>query len=191
MRGTMRLFIALNLPERERLAMHQAVAPVRAAVPGASWVRAENLHVTLKFLGEVEDGRAEALREALDGAARRSRPLALSLGGVGAFPNLRAPRIVWMGAAPDARLELLYDDVERACDALGFPVEGRAFRPHVTLGRVRERASGGDARALSSAARAVRYVGAVDVETVDLMRSTLAAGGSRYELLHAARLGDG
>lgn len=186
----MRLFIALNIAGPLREAMYAATAPLRAAAPGAAWVRGDNLHVTLKFLGEVAEDSAEPLREALAAAARRSAPLRLELGGVGAFPNLRAPRIVWMAASPDSRLELLYHDVETVCHRLGYELDGRAFRPHITLARVRGRMPRAEARALAAAGRAVRWSARAEVDTLDLMRSTLAPGGSRYELLHAAPLGE-
>ncbi|HEU4563374.1 MAG TPA: RNA 2',3'-cyclic phosphodiesterase [Gemmatimonadaceae bacterium] len=187
----MRLFIAVNLPLEERRAMFAAAQPLRAAAPGASWVRAENLHVTIKFLGEVAEERVTELRTALSEAVAPHRAFALALGGAGAFPNLRAPRVVWMGAAPEPRLELVHHDIESACAALGYPVEGRPFRPHVTLGRVKKEHPGRDAaRALGDAARRVHYEGEVEVVSVDLMRSTLAPGGSQYALVHSALLGD-
>jgi 2'-5' RNA ligase len=186
-----RLFLAVNLPERARRGIREAAAPLREAAPDGAWVREENLHVTLKFLGDVDDEtRVAALREALSAAVGRHRAFDVALAGAGAFPNLRAPRIVWFGMEREPRLELLHHDVETACAALGYEVDGRPFRPHVTLARLRGALAPPAARALAAAARGVRWSADVTVGSVDLMRSTLGAGGSRYDLLHAAPLGE-
>ena len=191
----MRLFLALNFPAGLQRAIFDGTAPLRAAAPGLAWVAEPRLHLTLKFIGEQPDDAVAPLARALDGVGAAHGPVTMSLGGLGAFPNQRRPRVVWLGVAPDPKLELLHHDVETACAALGYEVEGRAFRPHVTLARVRpgRRSGGGEpdaaaARALADAAREVQFRGSAVVETLDLMRSELGAGGSRYTLLHAAPL---
>ncbi|MGH7621352.1 MAG: RNA 2',3'-cyclic phosphodiesterase, partial [Gemmatimonadaceae bacterium] len=93
----MRLFLALELGPRERRAIHQAIAPMRKAAPKASWVPEANLHLSIKFLGEQPDSAPSALERALAPVAARHYALDLRFGGLGAFPNLRAPRVVWMG----------------------------------------------------------------------------------------------
>lgn len=188
-----RLFLALNCPPPTRRAIFDATAPLRTAAPSLAWVAQPNLHLTLKFLGERPEAEAAPLARALDAVAAAHAPVAMSLGGLGAFPNQRRPRVVWLGVAPDPKLELLHHDVEAACEALGYEVEGRAFRPHVTLARVRPGRRGGQpdagaARALADAAREVQFRGSAVVETLDLMQSELGAGGSRYTVLHAAPL---
>jgi 2'-5' RNA ligase len=184
-----RTFIALNLRPEERQALHDATRPIRDAATGAAWVASDNLHLTLKFLGTIEESRTAALSERLRSVAGAHRPLALDIGGAGVFPNLRAPRIVWMGVAADPRLELLHHDVERACEAVGFPVDGRAFRPHITLGRVKAPPDAAARRALKSAMQESVISQRVVVSTLDLMATTLAAGGSRYRVVTAAPLG--
>ncbi|HET7458090.1 MAG TPA: RNA 2',3'-cyclic phosphodiesterase [Gemmatimonadaceae bacterium] len=191
----MRLFLAINLPAPLRRAIFDATAPLRAAAPSLAWVAEPNLHLTLKFFGERPESEATSLARALDAVASGHAPVTLALGGLGAFPNQRRPRVVWLGIAPDPKLELLHHDVEAACAALGYELEGRAFRPHLTLARVRPARGGAErpgadaaARALAGAAREVRFRETAVVETLDLMRSELAAGGSRYTVLHAAPL---
>jgi 2'-5' RNA ligase len=188
-----RLFLALNFPALLRRAIFDATASLRAAAPALAWVTEPRLHLTLKFLGERPDDAVAPLARALDGVGAAHGPVTMSLGGLGAFPSQRRPRVVWLGVAPDPKLELLHHDVEAACEALGYDVEGRAFRPHVTLARVRPGRRGGQpdagaARALADAAREVQFRGSAVVETVDLMRSELATAGSRYTVLHAAPL---
>ena len=185
----MRLFIAINLPAETRCAIAEATAPLREAAPGAAWVAPESLHLTVKFLGERPAEWMAELAGRLGELAQRHRPVDLVFGGVGAFPNLRAPRIVWMGVAHEPKLELLQHDVERACEALGIPLEGRPFRPHLTLGRVRRELGRDAIRALGLAARGVRYSGAADVRTLDLMSSNLSPAGSRYTVECALPLG--
>lgn len=187
----MRLFVAVNLPGPARRGLRAATAPLRDVAPDGAWVREENLHLTMKFLGDVEEeARLPALREALAATVARHRAFDVTLAGAGAFPNLRAPRIVWFGMRPAPRLELLHHDVETACAGLGYEVDGRPFRPHVTLARLKAPLAQPAARALAAAARGVRWSADVTVASVDLMRSTLGAGGSRYDLLHAAPLGE-
>lgn len=162
---------------------------MRAAARGVSWTTEERLHLTLKFLGEQPEHMVQSVSEALGRVAGAHAPLALRLAGFGAFPNLRAPRIVWLGVDNDAKLELLHHDVERGCADLGFELDGRTFRPHITVGRVRDRLASGAARDLATAARQVDYAGMVQVATVDLMVSELLRGGPRYTVLAAMPLG--
>lgn len=184
----MRLFVALNLDPAVREAIAAAVAPLREAAPGLAWVAADRLHLTLKFLGERADEAVPELRGTLEDLARRHRPFGLDLKGVGAFPNFRRARVVWLGVDAEPRLELLQHDVEERLAAIGYELEGRPFRPHLTLARVRRPEHESVMRELARAARAVGFHTEVDVTSVDLMRSTLGASGSRYDLLHAAPL---
>ena len=186
----MRAFIALNIPAAERQALHDATRPMREAAREASWVAADNLHLTLKFLGEVDESQATQLGERLAAIGAAHRPLMLDVGGAGVFPNFRAPRIVWMGVAPETKLELLYHDVEGGCEALGFTAEARAFRPHITLGRLKTPPSSEVRHALRDALRDCTFSTRISVVSVDLMASTLGRGGSRYSVTSAASLGE-
>lgn len=187
----MRIFLAINLPHPERSAIYAATRTMRAAAPGIAWVSDERLHLTLKFLGEQPEEIVAAVRTSVREMAVGHRPISLTLGGLGAFPNLRQPRIVWMGVQHEPRLELMHHDMEVACAKLGLLLEGRAFRPHLTLGRVKKPLSREVALALRDAARATEYTGSVNVTTIDLMQSTRAPAGSRYSILDAAPLGGG
>jgi RNA 2',3'-cyclic 3'-phosphodiesterase len=175
----MRLFLALNLEPEVRHRVYAATHALRTAAPDVRWVDESKLHLTLKFLGEQPETLAAPLSAALDKAASQSHELDLQFGAIGAFPNFRRPRVVWLGVAPDPKLELLHHDVEVACEGVGLSVDGRPFRPHVTLGRV-EKADG----ALRQAARGIRVRDVSAVGSVDLM---VSAGG-RYSVLHAAAL---
>ena len=193
----MRLFIAISLPDAERRAIAAATAPLRDAAPSVGWMDESRLHLTLKFLGEQPAEAVPALSAALRQAAAPHSPIALDLGGLGAFPTQRRPRVIWLGVAPDPKLELLHHDVEEACAALGYEVEGRAFRPHLTLGRVRPgRVGRGEvdaaaATALAKAAREVHSRWTAEGLSVDLMESVIGRGGARYSLVSAAALAAG
>lgn len=184
----MRAFVALNLPEATRRALWTATEPLRARDWPVTWVKAEALHVTLKFLGETDEQRAPELEQALHRAARGTKALALVIEGFGAFPDAARPRVLWVGVGAEPALELLQHGLEREYEALGFPVEARAFRPHLTLGRARRDARPQDFRGLGAAFDGVQFSDTVVVDSVDLMRSTLGPTGPIYERVHGERL---
>src|SRR5947208_2453889 len=110
-----------------RRSVVDATEPLRLCAPELAWIREPLLHLTLKFLGEQPDERLGEIKDALASVAGRHRELVMALGGIGAFPNFRRARVVWIGVAQDPRLELLHHDVEVSCESIGFEVEGRPF----------------------------------------------------------------
>jgi 2'-5' RNA ligase len=147
--------------------------------------------MTVKFLGDQPEEMATRLAEALRDVGTRNRVIDAEVGGIGAFPNFRRPRVVWIGVTPEPKLELLHHDVEATCQSLGLPLEGKPFRPHLTLARVKPR--GADARTLrelSLAANDVSYVEEVVITAIDLMESELTTSGSRYRIVASAPLRD-
>ena len=185
----MRLFLAINIDPEVRRAVVEAAAPLRALAPKLGWVREPNVHLTLKFLGEHSETVAGEVAAAMQRVAERHRAVDVELGGVGAFPNFRRPRVVWMGVSPAPKLELLHHDVECAAKELGFSLDGRPFRPHLTLARVKPRAAAAPTlRALEGAAKRIDYTQEIVINSVDLMQSELGPGGSRYRLLSSAQL---
>lgn len=192
----MRTFVAFLPPPGVAERLHAALAPLRAAAPGARWLPAASWHCTVRFLGELGDARAAAVAGALDTAARAVAPIPVSLGGLGAFPSWRRARAVWLGVTADPKLELLHHDVETGLNALGFEVEGRVFRPHVTIARIDEGPGAAAVRvAVRSAARAMSGTArqglraSMTVTHLHLMRSVAGPSGGRYEPVHAAPLG--
>jgi 2'-5' RNA ligase len=186
-----RLFVAINLSPEIRRGVLDATEPLRERAPELSWVDEARLHLTLKFLGEQPDERLGEIKDVLASVAGRHRELVMDIGGVGAFPNFRRARVVWIGIAQEPRLELLHHDVEVACESIGFEVEGRPFRPHLTLARVKTPISDERARELSRLAKRTDYRGDFIVRSVDLMRSELSAKGSSYTTLVSAALRSG
>ena len=184
----MRLFLAINLPAERRASVAEATAPLRDAAPDLRWVKPELLHLTVKFLGEQPEAMVPRLAATMRETAARHRAMDLTLSGVGAFPNFRRPRVVWVGVDASPRLELLFHDTELACERLGFPLEGQVFRPHVTIGRVRPATAPASLAPLARAASAVQLQETAFVETLDLMMSQSGERGPRYTVLDAAPL---
>ena len=173
-----------------RQGLWDAIGPARERGLPVKWVRPEGVHLTLKFLGDVDDAREPELRAALTEAAGRGEPrgVTIQIEGFGVFPDFRRPRVVWAGVTPDPALELLQHGTEREFGPLGFPPEGRAFRPHLTLGRAGRDARARDFEGFEGALAAMRFEETVVVETLDLMRSTLERGGAVYQAIHRERL---
>jgi RNA 2',3'-cyclic 3'-phosphodiesterase len=182
----MRLFLALNLPERLRRDIWQVTADARDAGPSIKWIAESRIHVTLKFIGEQPESALPSLIDAIRIVGGSHSAPHVEISGLGAFPTFHRPRIIWIGVEPDPRLELLHHDVEIACEKLGYEVEGRPFRPHLTLGRVGEPLHADERRALRSAGRAVRFTGTFQPTTIDMMQSTTGSSGAPYATLASA-----
>lgn len=179
----MRLFLALNFAPQLQQDLADATRPLRDAVPSLAWVAQGRLHLTLKFLGEIEPDALPGIRDASEGALGDAREHEVSLGGIGGFPNLARPRVVWMGMHDTAPLVSIAASLDRALAVLGVPGETRPFRPHVTLARVKTPLSSADGTMLTQRAADIRVRLRVPVHEVALMHSTLGVGGPRYETL--------
>jgi 2'-5' RNA ligase len=179
----MRLFVALNLPSQERERIHRAARFLRDKEMPVRWVVADNYHLTLKFLGEVRTDRVAPIDQILARVAARCPRFSADLGGFGAFPSVRHPRVVWLGVEPSPALRCLKQDVEWALADLGFERETRAFHPHLTLGRVDRDNEAGAFRGLDALVTELSYNGSVAVRSVELMRSQTAKGGSQYSVV--------
>ena len=184
----MRLFVAVNLPGSTRRAIWEAAAPLRARRYPVRWVDADAIHLTLKFLGEVDDTREGEVRDGLAAAVRGARAFSVAIDGFGAFPSPHRPRVVWVGCEPAPPLELLQHRLEQEMDRIGFPLEGRPFHPHLTLGRAKRDAHPREFVGIADQLETLSFMAAVTVRSLDLMQSTLTPGGARYALRHAAEL---
>lgn len=188
-----RSFVAILLPDdlRDRIAATiEALRPLGTAV---AWVPPPNLHVTLQFLGPQTEERLEEAAAALEEAGARCTPIDLALHGIGAFPGLERPRILWIGVAEGALgARALQAHVADALAGRGFPREERPWHPHLTIGRVFDerrwrREAGPPLRATLAKAAATRF-GALRVTEVALMRSDLSPRGARYTVRRLAAL---
>jgi RNA 2',3'-cyclic 3'-phosphodiesterase len=192
--ATWRLFTAVELPLNLRRQLSGLIAQLGEALPRGSvrWVRAEGIHLTLKFYGEVATDQAPRLQAALARAAGSAAPMALELRELGAFPSLARPRVIWVGVQGEVdKLNALQRAVEEASAPLGFEPEARGFTPHLTLGRVNAGWSPAYQAKLAEACARLgpSLRGAFLAEALSLMRSELGRGGAVYTCLAAATLG--
>ncbi len=170
------------------------LADLRAAAPPGTvrWVRPEAMHLTVKFYGDVDQAQLPGVEAALARAAAIARPVTLRLEGLGVFPSPRRPQVIWAGLAGSLEaLHALQRDVETLSAALGYAPEGRAFKPHLTLGRVRGQMPPAEhARLLEQLkARQGEVFGEFEAGTLSLMQSDLRPTGTVYTTLYAAPLG--
>ena len=140
---TLRVFIALVIPPAAKEALAQTIGQLRESLPtGVRWVDPNDIHLTLKFLGNISPALVAPVLEGMTRSSQDFPTIGLGLEGLGAFPNSRQPRVLWAGADGDMNsLSQLQERVEREISPLGFPSERRGFNPHLTLGRVRDNAT--------------------------------------------------
>ena len=178
----LRAFLAVAVTSPALEAGTQLLAELRAAVPEVRWVRPEGLHLTLHFWPNLHEDRVARVVDAARPPLHHVAPFDIALGGLGAFPRDGDERVLWLGMRQgEAPAVALQSGVEQALDAAGFPAEQRAFHPHVTLGRPRQRLDADARRRWRSFADAALPPCAV--REVLFYRSHPGPGGSRYEVL--------
>ena len=188
-----RAFIAVDISGEARDALAGVAKRLQEqGVSGVRWVRPEGIHLTLKFLGDIESAMVGRVMEGIESACEGTAPFKLGLSRPGAFPSSKSPRVAWVGLKGDLDLlERLQGRIDREMhSACGFPEERRAFTPHLTLGRMRENASGEERRRMGEAlVRATLEDGVWwQVKEVYLIRSTLTPSGAVYDILGSREL---
>jgi len=171
------------------------IAKLQELVGGQAirWVESEAIHLTLQFLGEIDDRPAELIAGCLDEVCANHPRMSLDVGGLGGFPSLNRPRVIWIGIRePDRSLSKLQAEIEGGVSKVGIDAEDRAYHPHLTLGRLRREASQSEERLLADRLHKVQIadLGSVRVEGVSLMQSELTRAGAVYSRLHYAPLGN-
>lgn len=184
----LRCFIALELPDRLKEAVGSMLGELKKSDADVRWVPPENLHLTLKFLGNVPEETVPAILRQVESAAARRRSFKAVLNGVGVFPGRKRPRVVWIGLDGADELVALQGDVDRNLSSLGFEPEGRAFSPHLTIGRARSQ-RGMMALMTRLDSLAGTLFGEFMVESISIMRSKLSPAGAQYTRLHGVPLG--
>jgi RNA 2',3'-cyclic 3'-phosphodiesterase len=176
---TIRTFICIDIPGNIKLQMEALQTKLRAAGGQVSWVKPANVHLTLKFLGNVAEHRIVQVCSAVRRAARVTGPFAIEVGGAGGFPSSRAPRVLWVGLAKSPpELLALYKSVEDELYSLGFDRETRGFSPHLTIGRLRSQQN---ARQLGDLITAMGFEPETfEAPEVIVMRSNLKPTGAIY-----------
>jgi RNA 2',3'-cyclic 3'-phosphodiesterase len=187
----LRAFIAVELPMDIREAVYKTTAPLQKGAGSAvRWVPMENMHLTLKFLGDVSPTNVEMLSQMLHSEANLFPCFDLRLSGLGSFPNLKRPRVIYIGIQAPATLEALQRGIESASRRLGYESEERGFSPHLTIGRVKQHVTAADQQLIRRALEATRIdlLGTARVDSVHLYKSDLRPTGSVYTRLYSAPL---
>ena len=189
---SIRAFIALPLPAQWVSTLEQVIAELDSANSGGvRWVRPSGIHLTLKFLGSTDAALTPRIMDGLVDSMQGALTPALSLSGLGTFPNRNNPRVIWAGVSGD--LETLTDlqgRVETLAVGLGWAAERRPFRPHLTIGRVRDRISAAERRRLVAAISncAVPWLASWRPDAVRLYQSELTPRGAIYTNLGEVRI---
>lgn len=190
-----RSFIAIELPDPIKASLSSLKDRMRPAQhPYVKWVGPEGIHLTLKFLGNIAQDRVPLIIEAIAQASQGVSPFRLQIGGLGAFPNLQRPQVIWVAITGEVeKLAILQTGIEQALVPLGFAPESRSFTPHLTLGRLRQRASPGERRSIGEFMMATEFESgpAMEVKEINLMRSKLTPSGAIYSRLASIELKGG
>lgn len=189
----LRAFIALEIPAEIKKALELQTANLRQRAGSlVRWVSPENTHLTLKFLGDIPAGGVEALAQAIQAVCSQQSGFEITTGGVGCFPNLRQPCVIWIGLEDAPELFPLQARLDAATAALGYPAEARVFSAHLTIGRVREQITPVDLKKLIDilAEKATAGRGSFPAQYVTLFKSELRPDGPRYSALFRAQMGN-
>lgn len=188
--SVIRAFIALDLSNEIYQRLERVIDDLQSQLNGVPvrWVPIDNIHLTLKFLGNVSVANLEVLKKLLKVEAVSHEPFEISVGDLGAFPSARRPRVIWTGVQAPPNLNLLQRGIEAETARLGYAPEERPFSPHLTLGRVSRNANSQDIRQISEVLekQKVGYLGAARIQSVHLFRSDLKPGGAVYTRLFSA-----
>jgi 2'-5' RNA ligase len=187
-----RCFIAVELPDEIRAGLARLQAQLKSGdQPGVKWVDPYGIHLTLKFLGSVAVDRIDQISRAMEESAQGIPPFRLKVEGLGVFPNLRRVQVVWVGMSGEVdRLVQLQQRIESNLAGLGFAPERRRFTPHLTLARLRDRASLDERQELGQLIAGTKFEPAYSfrVDAVNLMRSQLTREGAIYSRISSVEL---
>lgn len=177
-----RTFIAFELPEEIKFQLWEIISGMKSKSGGVKWVQPQGLHVTLKFLGDIEEALVSRLSGDLDSIARAYPPIQVTLSRLGAFPDARRPRVLWAGLGGDIRVMTeIAGKVDKICTSIGMEPEKRPFRAHITIGRLKIPT----VVDLSQEARESPFT----IDNIVLYKSELTPSGARYSVLHRSVLG--
>jgi len=176
----LRLFVAFDVPEEQRLHVRSATEPLRPFLPSARWTRVEDQHVTLKFIGWVEGSQQEPIVDVCRAVARRHASAEMTLAGVGAFPSRTRVRVLWAGIDDPSGLGVgLAEDLAAALEPLGIGREERSFTPHLTLARLKTPRRVDEGALAADLGPPAPFL----VDAFVLYRSHLSPKGARYEAM--------
>jgi 2'-5' RNA ligase len=185
-----RIFIAIDISDETREAAANYIKRMSEKCPLApvKWERPEKLHLTIKFLGSTDEATIPDVIDIVSQNAEKSRPFEIDVGGTGTFPSAKNPRVLWLGVnEPTGALKDLATRIDKDCVAIGFEPEPRAFKPHLTLARIRDPRNAGGIGLVHAAKQFGPFRFTCD--RLVIYESHLGRGGSKYEKLHIAKFG--
>lgn len=184
----MRIFIAAHVPMPVRKELEGLRSEIEPTGARGRWTKAESMHLTFKFLGETQGSRVPEILDSMERAASGHQPMALEARGLGVFPHLQRPRILWAGLTPQQEMRLLQEDLEGELESLGFAPEERSFHPHLTLLRIKSRPDRIRFARLVTSHRDSCF-GQFSLPEMILFQSLLKPEGAEYNVLGRAPLG--
>ena len=189
-----RTFIAVDLPPNVLDALGQITSQLQSKLPDTPvrWVNFEKMHLTLKFLGDVSTENIGMVERILRSEAAKRQVMEIGIGGIGAFPKMRHPRVIWIGVEAPSELFDLRRGIEDGVARLGYTYDKYEFTPHLTLGRISRKASATDVRKVGNVLHdfQVGFIGVARIDAVHLYRSDLHTDGAKYTRLYTANLTD-
>jgi len=184
-----RSFLAIELPKPILRKIEEVQGDLKSTHADVRWVNAEKIHLTLKFFGNIEESKIEPIVKSIEGPIQTTPPFSLKVKGVGAFPHLKNPRVIWMGLTNGKEnIISLQQRLEVLLEKIGFQTEDRPFHPHLTLGRVKSSRGREELVGRMEKYREGEF-GDFQVETVILFKSDLRPSGPIYTPLKELRLG--
>lgn len=190
--GLLRTFIAVDIPHELQRTIYRKTTHLRNSIGAlVRWVPPDNIHLTLKFLGNIPPASVDILKQLLRAEADGCPPFLMQVGGLGSFPSLKRPRVLYISLQAPADLEALQHGIESATARLGYEAEQRAFSPHLTIGRVRQNIAAADQQKIRAALEGTRLdsLGNARVDSVHLYNSDLKPTGTVYTRMFSAPLG--
>ncbi|GAB4544224.1 MAG: RNA 2',3'-cyclic phosphodiesterase [Anaerolineales bacterium] len=188
----LRAFIAFEIPPAARAQIETQTAQLRQTLGERliRWTPPKNIHLTLKFLGDVSSAHLSFLKQMMTQAAQAHSAFEIQIGGLGCYPNTRAPRVLWMGVHAPSELSALQKNIDAGAARLGYEAETRAFSPHLTLGRLRPNANPVELPKIRAALNETQLGEAaiVQLDALHLFQSELTPNGSIYTKLFSAPL---
>ncbi|GAB4422710.1 MAG: RNA 2',3'-cyclic phosphodiesterase [Anaerolineales bacterium] len=187
--SSLRTFIALDIPAHTQTQITKQTATLQR-LSGVRWIPTGNLHLTLKFLGDVTPAKIDTVAQSLSDLAARVQVFEIHITGLGTFPNIRNPRIIWIGIQAPQTLQTLHRGLETATTKLGFPPEKRSFNPHLTIGRVKRHISPEEVKNLQAALSNtdIGQIETISVNALHIYKSDLKPTGAVYTKLYSTPL---
>ncbi len=189
MNNLIRIFIATEVSDRIANEIANIQDRLKDSADRVSWVKPGNIHLTLRFLGDIEENRMEEIYRAMLQSVSGIDPHDISVKGIGVFPNLNNPRVIWLGVVDEEKLKIIYKALERELCMVGFEKEDRNFHPHISIGRVRYLSN---KRAFKERIEGLNGIelGNLIIDKILLYKSELKPSGAIHTRLKEAKLGD-